>query len=77
MGCSNSVLRDGVDRPSYATWALFDTSIFIVNAFNFEAFGLDTITRTFDALSCIACTLNTIWGATTALAQFAIMVMFV
>ena len=53
------------------------TSISTVKAFNAEAFELDTITRTFDGLSRIARTLNAIWGATTALAQFAVMAMFV
>ena len=53
------------------------TSISTVKAFNAEAFELATISSTFDTLSRIARTLNIIWGATTAVAQFAVMAMFV
>ena len=53
------------------------SSIATVKAFNAQAFELTTVSGTLDALSGIAARLNVVWGATSALAQFTMMAMFV
>ena len=53
------------------------SSIATVKAFNAQAFELATVSGTFNALSSTAARLNAVWGATSALAQFTMMAMFV
>ena len=61
--------------PTIIDYAI--SSISAVKAFNAQAFELTTVSGTLDTLSDTATHLNAVWDATSALAQFAMMAMFV